>query len=71
MSQEFGDIDSRSEVFQVFANPLEFKVFECEENDAGWWRKAYSVGARLRGSECNEKVSEIGQRGQASGHRLG
>lgn len=56
----FGNIDSSSEIFPVFANTSEFKVFECGENDAGWWRKAYSVGASLREFKLNVKVSEIG-----------
>ena len=68
---EFGSINSGNEIFQVFANTIELKVVECGENDAGWWRLAYSVGARLRGFESNVKVLKTGQRGQTSGHHLG
>ena len=45
---EFGGIDSGNEVFQVFINALECKVSKSGEDGARQWRKAYSIGARLR-----------------------
>ena len=68
---EFGSIDSGNEVLQIFTNTVEYKFVECGENNAGWWRSAYSVGARSRGFEFNGKEPETGQCDQTGSHRLG
>ena len=60
---EFGSIDSGNENFQVFIDTFEYKVSECGQDRARWWRHAYLVWARSRGFKSNGKGHETGKRG--------
>lgn len=65
-------VDPGDEVLRVFANPDDPQLNESREDSSCAWRmSAFPGRVRSRGFESDAKMSERGQRGGASDHRLG
>ena len=70
---ELRGIDAGYKVVQVFADPIEVKIFETGKDRACLERQTSTcqARARLRGFESKLKFLEGGQAGQDRDHRLG